>query len=94
MSIIVCDGVSLSYGIDVILEKIDFSVNAGDKVGVIGVNGAGKSTLFSIIKGKLDTTKGDVYIHRARKSVFLSRLMMLTALIAVFMKRLFRLFLN
>lgn len=62
MSIIVCDGVSLSYGIDVILEKIDFSVNAGDKVGVIGVNGAGKSTLFSIIKGKLDTTKGDVYI--------------------------------
>ncbi len=62
MSIIVCDGVSLSYGADVILEKIDFSVNAGDKVGVIGVNGAGKSTLFSIIRGKLDTTDGNIFL--------------------------------
>lgn len=62
MSIIVCDGVSLSYGADVILEKIDFSINAGDKVGVIGVNGAGKSTLFSIIKGTLEATSGDVFI--------------------------------
>lgn len=62
MSIVVCSGVSLSYGADVILDNITFSVNTGDKVGVIGVNGAGKSTLFSIIKGSLDTTKGDVFI--------------------------------
>ena len=62
MSIVVCSGVSLSYGSDVILENITFSVNAGDKVGVIGVNGAGKSTLFSIIKGSLETTNGDVFI--------------------------------
>ncbi len=62
MSIIVCGGVSLSYGADVILENITFSVNAGDKVGVIGVNGAGKSTLFSIIRGKLETTGGDVFV--------------------------------
>ena len=62
MSIIVCDGVSLSYGSDVILNQIDFSVNEGDKVGVIGVNGAGKSTLFSVLRGKLDATKGDVFV--------------------------------
>ncbi|MBE6691742.1 MAG: ABC-F family ATP-binding cassette domain-containing protein [Ruminococcaceae bacterium] len=62
MSIIVCDGVSVSYGADVILDKIDFSVNEGDKVGVIGVNGAGKSTLFAVIRGLLEASKGDVYI--------------------------------
>ena len=62
MSIIICDGVSLSYGADIILEKIDFSVNEGDKVGIIGVNGAGKSTLFSVIRGKLEASKGDVFI--------------------------------
>ncbi len=62
MSIIVCGGVSLSYGADIILDNITFSVNAGDKVGVIGVNGAGKSTLFSIIRGNLETTNGDVFI--------------------------------
>ncbi|MBQ5837421.1 MAG: ABC-F family ATP-binding cassette domain-containing protein, partial [Clostridia bacterium] len=62
MSIVVCSSVSLSYGADVILDNITFSVNAGDKVGVIGVNGAGKSTLFSIIRGNLETTDGDIYI--------------------------------
>ncbi len=64
MSIIVCDGVSLSYGADVILERINFSVNVGDKVGVIGVNGAGKSTLFSIIRGKLDSSDGEIFISK------------------------------
>lgn len=62
MSIIVCGGVSLSYGADRILENITFAVNEGDKVGVIGVNGAGKSTLFSILRGKLESTDGDVFI--------------------------------
>ena len=46
MNIIVCDGIALSYGADEILKNISFSVNAGERFGVIGVNGAGKSTLF------------------------------------------------
>lgn len=62
MSIIVCGGVSLSYGADTILEDITFAANEGDKFGIIGVNGAGKSTLFSIIRGKLESTSGDVFI--------------------------------
>ncbi len=62
MSIIVCDDISLSYGGDVILEKINFSLNNGDKAGIIGVNGAGKSTLFSIIKGNTEATSGNVFI--------------------------------
>lgn len=62
MSILVCSSVSLSYGADTILENITFSANAGDKVGVIGVNGAGKSTLFSIIRGRLDASSGEVFI--------------------------------
>ena len=62
MSNVICDGVGKSYGSDIILDNVSFSVNPGDKVGIIGVNGAGKSTLFSIIRGKLDATKGNVYI--------------------------------
>ena len=62
MSIIVCSSVSLSYGSDTILEDITFAANEGDKFGVIGVNGAGKSTLFSIIRGSIETTSGDVFI--------------------------------
>jgi RNA polymerase sporulation-specific sigma factor len=67
MSIIVCGGVSLSYGADEILNNVTFSVNEGDKVGIIGVNGAGKSTLFSIIRGQLETTSGDVFISSGAK---------------------------
>ena len=62
MSILVCSSVSLSYGSDTILENVTFAANEGDKFGVIGVNGAGKSTLFSIIKGALETSSGDVFI--------------------------------
>ena len=62
MSIIVCDKVALSYGSDEILNNVSFSVNIGDKAGVIGVNGAGKSTLFSIIRGIKDATSGNVFI--------------------------------
>jgi len=62
MSILVCSSVSLSYGTDTILENVTFAANEGDKFGVIGVNGAGKSTLFSIIKGTLETSSGDVFI--------------------------------
>ena len=62
MSILVCDGVSLSYGTKEILKDISFSVNEGDKVGIIGVNGAGKSTLAHIIAGSVQPTSGSVYI--------------------------------
>ena len=41
--------INLSFGTDVILKDISFSVNDGDRVGVIGVNGAGKSTTINII---------------------------------------------
>ena len=62
MSIIVCSGIAKSYGNDVVLENISFSVNKGDKIGVIGVNGAGKSTLFSIISGASEPTSGSVTV--------------------------------
>jgi len=46
--VLACDKVTKSFGIDIILNQITFSVNAGQRVGVVGGNGAGKSTLFKI----------------------------------------------
>ena len=42
---------SLSYGTTPILEKVSFSLEENDKLGIIGVNGSGKSTLFRLILG-------------------------------------------
>lgn len=53
-----------SYGIDVILEGVTFTVQENDKVGIVGVNGAGKSTLFKIITGDLEKDNGDMFVGK------------------------------
>ncbi len=56
--------ISLSFGTDVILKDVSFSVNDGDRVGIIGVNGAGKTSLFKIITGKYDADGGAVFVQK------------------------------
>ncbi|NLI61008.1 MAG: ABC-F type ribosomal protection protein [Clostridiales bacterium] len=61
MIILACDQVTKSFGVDIILNQITFSVKAGRCMGIIGGNGAGKSTLFKIIAGLLDADSGEIY---------------------------------
>lgn len=44
------------------LENISFSVNDGERIGIIGANGAGKSSLLSIIAGISKQSSGDVAV--------------------------------
>ena len=53
-----------SFGTDVILNKITFGLNGGDRLGVVGVNGAGKSLLFKIICGNMRADSGSVNISK------------------------------
>lgn len=62
MSVIVED-VSKSYGSQLALDKISFSVESGSIMGILGPNGAGKSTLLKIISGYLRSTSGSVKIN-------------------------------
>jgi lipopolysaccharide transport system ATP-binding protein len=45
-----------------VLQGINFTVNAGEAVGIIGMNGAGKSTLLKMITGTTQPTTGSVNI--------------------------------
>ncbi len=45
------------------LNDISFTVEKGDRVGVLGFNGAGKSTLLKVISGVLKPTKGTVKVN-------------------------------
>ena len=56
--------VCLSFGTDEILKNITFSLNEGDRLGVVGTNGAGKSSLFKIITGAYTASSGAVYIQK------------------------------
>lgn len=43
-----------------VLQDINFTVNAGDAIGIIGVNGAGKSTLLKMLTGTTQPTTGSI----------------------------------
>lgn len=45
-----------------VLQGIDFTVQAGEAVSIVGVNGAGKSTLLKMITGTAQPTTGSVHI--------------------------------
>ena len=64
MSILSAFGINKTYGTEQILTDISFTVNKGDRIGVVGANGAGKSTLFRIICGEEEADSGELAAAR------------------------------
>jgi zinc transport system ATP-binding protein len=60
MALITCENVSLGYDNKVILSNLNFSVNSGDYLCIIGENGSGKSTLMKTILGLKSTLDGKI----------------------------------
>jgi len=60
MIVLSCNNLSKNFGIESIFNNVDFTVNEGDKVGVVGVNGTGKTTLFKIIAGIYEYDTGHI----------------------------------
>jgi ATP-binding cassette subfamily F protein 3 len=52
--------VSLMRGIKPLLDKVDVTLNPGDKIGLIGANGAGKSSVFAMLRGELHADQGEI----------------------------------
>ena len=53
-----------SFGDKTLMKNVKFSVDDGEKVGVVGRNGVGKSTLFGILSGKDTDYTGEVIFRR------------------------------
>lgn len=73
MIVLSCKDISKSYGIRDVLKDITFSINEGDKVGIIGGNGEGKSTLFKIISKELSQDSGEIFIDKNRTIGYLTQ---------------------
>src|SRR5246500_4982310 len=55
-------GVAKSYGPKEVFRDVDFMIERGDRVALVGVNGAGKSTLIKLLAGTEPLTSGE-YKH-------------------------------
>ena len=67
MVILSTTDLSLHFGTTTVLENISFSINEGDRLGIIGVNGAGKTSLFRLITGEYTADTGAVYVSKGKE---------------------------
>lgn len=73
MVILSCKDIRKSYGIRDVLKNVTFSINEGDKVGIIGGNGEGKSTLFKILTKDLSYDSGEIFLDKNKSLGYLSQ---------------------
>ncbi|HBE17871.1 MAG TPA: multidrug ABC transporter ATP-binding protein [Cyanobacteria bacterium UBA11149] len=71
MTIFTLRSLSKDFGIKEILKDATFSLDEGDKVGLIGTNGSGKSTLLKMIAGLEPIDSGDRWVNSGSKIVYL-----------------------
>ncbi len=64
---------TLRFGTTSVLEKVSFSLEENDKLGIIGANGSGKTSLFKLITGEYEAESGEVYISKGKTVGILSQ---------------------
>jgi ATP-binding cassette subfamily F protein 3 len=65
--------VSVQFGGELLFAEMNFMVNKGDRIGLVGKNGAGKSTLLKIIHSGEGFTSGSVNLQKEKKVGYLSQ---------------------
>jgi len=70
MTLVRCDQLSIEFGDSPLLVDTDFSIEANERVCLIGRNGTGKSTLMKLISGEYQPDRGEIqYRDNLRVSV-------------------------
>jgi ATP-binding cassette subfamily F protein 3 len=62
-----------TIGLRVILEGVSISIEAGERIGVVGRNGTGKSTLLKILGGLIQPDAGEVGLARSARAGYLQQ---------------------
>ncbi|MGB7189091.1 MAG: ABC-F family ATP-binding cassette domain-containing protein [Acidobacteriaceae bacterium] len=52
--------VTKSFGATALFREVSFTVNEGDRIGLIGPNGSGKTTLLKMLAGEIDADSGQI----------------------------------
>ena len=73
MALIHLKNIHLAFGVAPVLDGIDFSIDTGERVCLIGRNGEGKSTLFKLINGNIQPDSGEVIINSSVRIAMLEQ---------------------
>src|SRR5271157_5270995 len=70
-TVVECSGVAKCYGAKEVFRNVDFTIQRGDRVALVGVNGAGKSTLIKLRAGTEPLTEGTLKLgHNVEPDYF------------------------
>ena len=58
--LLTAEHLSINFGMKQLLTDVNFYLNEGDKVGIIGINGTGKSTFLKVLAGALEADAGRI----------------------------------
>ena len=71
MNLLTAEQLTKAYGERKIFDEADFSIQEGEKIGIIGVNGTGKSTLLKILAGQEECDDGQITMGNNLKIAYL-----------------------
>ncbi|OPY69646.1 MAG: putative ABC transporter ATP-binding protein YheS [Syntrophorhabdaceae bacterium PtaU1.Bin034] len=67
-----------TYGLQVVFDNITFTVNQGERIGLVGRNGSGKTTLLRLIVGEEEPDSGTINTPRNYSIGYLSQVLSFT----------------
>jgi len=73
LQIVHLDGIAKAFGAVRALNGVDFSVDGGECVGLIGHNGAGKSTLMQVLAGTIRPDNGRIVVDAQQQQRYSAR---------------------
>ncbi|MBL8915244.1 MAG: ABC-F family ATP-binding cassette domain-containing protein [Archangium sp.] len=73
MTLLRAADVSLSFGSRTLFDNVEFVIEEGERVGLVGVNGCGKSTLMQILVGKVKADRATLQVQRGARIAFLAQ---------------------
>src|SRR4026208_813699 len=73
MPIATLSNIEKHFGQRVLFEDLSFTIDRGERVGLIGDNGTGKTTLFKVIAAEVQPENGTVAVARSVKLGYLEQ---------------------
>ena len=67
MILLTLQNVTKSFAMNTVLKDVNLTLQAGSRMGLVGVNGSGKSTLFRLISGVMEPDSGTISLMKGAR---------------------------